>query len=111
MNFSLLIKPASADCNLRCDYCFYLDHCALYPETKSHRMSEQVLERMIESYYATPQPVYSFVWQGGEPLLMGEGFYELATDLQMAFGRPGVDVSNSIQTNATLITDSFENMF
>jgi sulfatase maturation enzyme AslB (radical SAM superfamily) len=24
--FSLLIKPASADCNLRCEYCFYIDH-------------------------------------------------------------------------------------
>ena len=23
--FSLLIKPASADCNLRCHYCFYQD--------------------------------------------------------------------------------------
>ena len=66
---------------------------------------------MIESYYATPQPVYSFVWQGGEPLLMGESFYELATDLQMAFGRPGVDVSNSIQTNGTLITDRYAKIF
>jgi len=24
--FSLSIKPASADCNLRCEYCFYIDH-------------------------------------------------------------------------------------
>ena len=24
--FSLLIKPASADCNLRCEYCFYINH-------------------------------------------------------------------------------------
>jgi len=111
MNFSLLIKPASADCNLRCDYCFYLDHCNLYPETKVHRMSDQVLERMVESYYATPQPLYSFVWQGGEPLLMGESFYQMVTDMQMAYGRPGVEVSNSIQTNATLITDRFAKMF
>ncbi|MDA3927255.1 MAG: anaerobic sulfatase maturase [Kiritimatiellae bacterium] len=111
MNFSLLIKPASADCNLRCEYCFYLDHCNMYPETKVHRMSDQVLERMIESYYATPQPLYSFVWQGGEPLLMGESFYQSVTDMQMAYGRPGVDVCNSIQTNATLITDRYARMF
>jgi len=111
MNFSLLIKPASADCNLRCEYCFYLDHSNLYPDVKVHRMTDKVLERMIESYYATPQPLYSFVWQGGEPLLMGESFFSLVTDLQMAYGRPGFNVSNSIQTNATLITDRFAKMF
>ena len=83
----------------------------MFPETKVHRMPDHILERMVESYFATPQPQYSFVWQGGEPLLMGEGFYELATDLQMAFGRPGIEVSNSIQTNATLITDRFARIF
>lgn len=74
-------------------------------------MSEKVLERMVESYFATPQPVYSFVWQGGEPLLMGESFYSLVTDLQMAYAKPGVNVSNSIQTNATLITERFAKIF
>ena len=44
--FSLLVKPASADCNLRCEYCFYLDRCELYPDAKVHRMSDQVLEAM-----------------------------------------------------------------
>ena len=27
--FSLLVKPAGADCNLRCTYCFYLEKAAL----------------------------------------------------------------------------------
>ena len=30
--FSLLVKPASADCNLRYDYCFYLEKSCLYPD-------------------------------------------------------------------------------
>ena len=64
MNFSLLIKPASADCNLRCEYCFYLDRSGLYPETPVHRMTDEVLQRLVRSYLATSQPVYSFVWQG-----------------------------------------------
>ena len=25
-DFSLLIKPSAADCNLRCAYCFYIGH-------------------------------------------------------------------------------------
>lgn len=111
MNFSLLIKPASADCNLRCAYCFYLDHIRLYPEESVHRMSEAVLERVVRGYLETSQPVYSFVWQGGEPLLMGSRFFERATDLQMAYARRGADVSNAIQTNATLITDGLARLF
>jgi len=74
-------------------------------------MSAEILERVIHSYLATPQPVHSFVWQGGEPLLMGESFYALVMDLQMAYRRPGAELSNSVQTNATLITERFAKMF
>jgi uncharacterized protein len=103
--FSLLIKPASADCNLHCDYCFYLDHKELYPETKRHRMSDEVLNAMIRSYMRTEQPTYSFGWQGGEPTLMGQEFFERVTDLQKEHGRRGAVVANGLQTNATLITE------
>ena len=51
--FSLLIKPASADCNLHCPYCFYLDRSALYPESKRHRMPDKILAQMISSYMKT----------------------------------------------------------
>jgi sulfatase maturation enzyme AslB (radical SAM superfamily) len=65
--FSLLIKPASADCNLRCAYCFFLDKCRLYSGAQKHRMSETPLEHMIRCYMSTLQPVYAFGWQGGQP--------------------------------------------
>ena len=51
--FSLLIKPASADCNLRCEYCFYIDH--LESGSKNPRMSDEILELMIKSYMSTDQ--------------------------------------------------------
>ena len=109
--FSLLIKPASADCNLRCEYCFYLDRCELYPETKRHRMPDDVLERMVSSYLATQQPQYAFGWQGGEPTLMGLDFFRKAVKLQQKHGRPGAVVANGLQTNATLIDDDFAEFF
>jgi len=56
--FTLLIKPASADCNLRCAYCFYLKKSQLYPDTSIRRMADGVLERQIKSYIADEQPVY-----------------------------------------------------
>lgn len=103
--FSLLVKPAAADCNLHCTYCFYLDRSSLYPDTRVHRMTHKVLERMISSYMATAQPVFSFGWQGGEPLLMGAEFFRGVTSLQQKYGRPGSVVSNGLQTNATLVND------
>ncbi|MCE5197581.1 MAG: anaerobic sulfatase maturase [Armatimonadota bacterium] len=103
--FSLLIKPASADCNLRCAYCFYLSKSALYPEASRHRMEDDVLERLISSYMATDQPVYAFGWQGGEPTLMGVEFFRKVTEFQQKYGRSGAVVSNGLQTNATLMND------
>jgi uncharacterized protein len=37
-------------------------------------MPDAVLDRLVKSYMATSQPVYTFGWQGGEPLLMGADF-------------------------------------
>jgi len=104
--FSLLVKPASADCNLRCKYCFYLDRCEMYPEEKRHRMSDAVLERLISTYMATNQPQHSIGWLGGEPTLMGLDFFKRVTSLQQQYGR-GASVSNGLQTNTTLIDDEW----
>ncbi len=68
-------------------------------------MPDEVLKRLVKSYMATSQPVYTFGWQGGEPLLMGVDFYKKVTDLQQRFGQKGAVVSNGLQTNATLIDD------
>ncbi len=109
--FSLLVKPASADCNLRCRYCFYLDRAELYPDSRSHRMSHETLEGMIRSYLRTPQSCYSFGWQGGEPAMMGLDFYRQVTDLQSTYGRPGDRVANGFQTNGTLLNDEWAKHF
>ena len=103
--FSLLVKPASADCNLRCEYCFYLDRCLLYPTAKQHRMSPEVLECMVRSFMETEQAHYGFSWQGGEPTLMTSDFFTQVTSLQERYCPPGARVSNGLQTNATLIDD------
>lgn len=110
-SFPLLIKPVSADCNLRCRYCFYLDHLRFYPAAAEHRMSDVTLERLISGYMATDQAAYTFIWQGGEPTLLGLEFFRRVTDLQRKYGRPGAVVANMLQTNATLITDELARHF
>ena len=69
-------------------------------------MNDEVLEQIISSYMNTPQPVYYFGWQGGEPTLMGLDFFTKVVEFQKKYGRRGAVVSNGLQTNATLISDS-----
>ncbi|MEA2013520.1 MAG: anaerobic sulfatase maturase [Verrucomicrobiota bacterium] len=105
-DFSLLIKPTSADCNIRCNYCFYLKKHKLYPDLKMHRMSNFVLDKMISSFMALPMQQHTFGWQGGEPTLMGVDFFRRVTSLQEQYGKRGTKVSNGLQTNGTLIDDA-----
>lgn len=105
--FSLLIKPASADCNMNCHYCFYLKKSSLYPQEKVHRMTEETLDKLISSYMETSQHCYTFGWQGGEPTLMGMDFFKKVVELQKRYGKAKSLVSNGLQTNGTLIDNDF----
>ncbi|MBD3211029.1 MAG: anaerobic sulfatase maturase [Candidatus Lokiarchaeota archaeon] len=108
--FSLLVKPAGADCNLRCKYCFYIDHLEI--QEPKPRMSDETLERMISSYMNTNQNGnYAFGWQGGEPTLMGLDFFKNVVKYQQKYGHSGALVSNGLQTNGTLITDEMAKFF
>lgn len=102
--FSLLIKPASAACNLACAYCFYAEKAALYPDVATPRMGAETLEVLIRRYMETRQPVYSMIWQGGEPTLMGTAFFKRVIALQKQYAPKGAYLSNSLQTNATLVS-------
>ncbi len=109
-SFSLLIKPVSADCNLRCEYCFYIDH--LNSVESKPRMSDNTLESMIASYMQTDQNnQYAFGWQGGEPTLLGLNFWKKVVELQTKYAPPGAVISNGLQTNGTLINDELAKFF
>jgi uncharacterized protein len=102
-NFSVMLKPRGAICNLDCAYCYYLPKEALYPGS-AFRMSDAVLKNFIKQYIASqPGPEIVFAWQGGEPLLMGLEFFRRAIALQAKFCPPGKTVSNTLQTNGLLL--------
>lgn len=105
---SLLIKPASALCNLDCEYCFYLDREAdPYKDLPARTMAVDVLERLVDGFLFYSYPASIFAFQGGEPTLAGLGFFEKLVEFQQRYGRPGQTVSNSIQTNAVLLDDAW----
>jgi uncharacterized protein len=109
--FQLLIKPAGGDCNLRCDYCFYLRALELYPESKRHIMSDDVLETVVRGLMEQRFPVSVFAWQGGEPTLAGVDFFRKAVAFQTRYAARGQQVANALQTNGTLLDDDWCRLF
>lgn len=114
MDFTIMIKPASGLCNLRCRYCFYRDE-AENRETASYGMMTgevraQVLSRAFEALPKGRNRL-TLVFQGGEPMLAGRAFFEgLEADIQRL--RPaGTIVDRCIQTNGTLIDDDWAAFF
>lgn len=109
---SLLIKPASAVCNLDCSYCFYLDREAdPYKSLPARRMTIETLERLVDTYLFYSYPSSTFAFQGGEPTLAGLAFFEKLIEFQQHYGRNGQSVSNALQTNAILIDDHWAALF
>ena len=108
---SILIKPASAACNIACRYCFYHDIACARERGVRPVMSEATLENLTRAAMAYAEGQVTFAWQGGEPMLAGLPFFRRAVELQRELARPGLRVENTIQTNGTLIDDDWAAFF
>ncbi|ECG1191198.1 anaerobic sulfatase maturase [Salmonella bongori] len=107
--FHLMAKPVSYQCNIACDYCFYLgkEHGTLKPPRPQRHMDAKTLEQYIRQYIAAhPGKDIEFTWQGGEPTLAGLDFFRQVIDLQQRFAA-GKTIRNSIQTNGVLIDEAW----
>lgn len=103
----IVTKPIGPICNLRCTYCFYLEKQAFFDIGEKYRMSDEVLVAFIREYITTQlTPVVEFVWQGGEPNLLGLDFFRRVVELQRLFAA-GKTITNSLQTNGTLLSDEW----
>jgi uncharacterized protein len=109
--FHVLAKPTGPICNLDCQYCFFLSKEALYPGDR-FRMTDELLDvyirQLLESQVA---PDVTIAWQGGEPTLMGVDFFRRAVELAGEHRRPGQRLHHTIQTNGTLLTDEWCELF
>jgi uncharacterized protein len=105
--YHVMAKPIGPICNLDCKYCFYLEKKGLFAKNERFRMSDEVLEAYVKQYIEGQDvPEISFVWQGGEPTLLGVDFFRKVVALQRIYAS-GKRISNAIQTNGTLLDDEW----
>ena len=108
---SILVKPASSACNLRCSYCFYADEASIRSVPNYGMMPAQVSSALIEGAMGAVEGAVSFLFQGGEPTLAGLEFFRDFVSRVHKAAPPGLAVQYAIQTNGTLLDEEWCRFF
>jgi uncharacterized protein len=109
--FHVMAKPTGPICNLDCRYCYFLSKERLYPGDR-FRMTDDVLEAYIRQVIESQRgPEVTIAWQGGEPTLIGVDFFRRAVALAERHRASGQHLQHTIQTNGTLLTDEWCELF
>jgi uncharacterized protein len=96
-------------CNLACQYCYATNRSGKF--RKENLMSCETLARIINQIASTGKRYIQFYWHGGEPLLGGKDFFENIIALQKKYKLTQQVFTNTIQTNAVLMTPDLAEFF
>jgi uncharacterized protein len=107
-HISVLIKPASSICNLRCKYCFYANVSSLREVRSFGKMKVDVAEKMIKNIFVDLEDgdELTLAFQGGEPTMAGLSYFRTITQL-ISEQRKRVKVHYALQTNGTIINEKW----
>ena len=108
---SILIKPASSACNLRCAYCFYADEASARAVPNYGLMAQTVSHALIEKAAGAAEGSITFLFQGGEPTLAGLDFYRDFTAYVKRTVPGDLAVQYAIQTNGILLDEGWCRFF
>lgn len=108
---TVMLKPASGLCNLRCKYCFYADETANRDVTSYGFMTPEVQEAVLRRILAFAEDSCTIAFQGGEPTLAGQDFYKRTIELEKKWNIHHIPIHNAIQTNGYLIDDEWAEFF
>ena len=104
---SVLIKPASSACDMRCSYCFYRDVSDHRAQSFGGMLPLKMMEKVIVSAMEYGDTYCSLAFQGGEPTLAGLDFFRKTVELEKKHRKPGMVVYNSIQTNGLSLNEDW----
>ena len=86
---SVLIKPSSSMCNMKCDYCFYCDEAGKRSQASFGFMSENTLKNVIRKTLLRAEGAIYYAFQGGEPTLRGLDFFKKVILFQQQYNKTG----------------------
>ncbi len=102
---SVLIKPASGLCNMRCRYCFYAD-VTEHREIPSYGiMTPETSDALLRRAFAFASGSAAFAFQGGEPTLAGADYYRHFIEAAERFNEKKIPVRWAMQTNGYELSD------
>ena len=105
---SLLIKPASGNCNMRCRYCFYADELDNREIRSYGKMSVDTMHTIVDKAMEYGDYECTIAFQGGEPTLAGLDFYRDLVAYVTAHENPKkLKVHYALQTNGYLINEEW----
>lgn len=104
---SVMIKPASSNCNLKCKYCFY-HSIAKNRNTCSYGiMDHETLETIVSKALSFADNTCTIAFQGGEPTLAGLDFFRKLVDIEKKYNKKNLRINNALQTNGMVIDDEW----
>ena len=104
-SITIMIKPASSLCDMRCLYCFYYDVAASRHMASMGLMKQDTAAALIHNVYSGLETgdYLTFAFQGGEPGLVGLEFFEFFTQTAKKVAPRGVKTTYAFQTNGLMI--------
>lgn len=109
---SIMIKPASGMCNLRCKYCFYHDVAEHRDVPNTGCMTQQTAHSLIDQALAFADgEQIAFAFQGGEPLIAGKEYFHDFVEYVRLKNTGKSPVFFSLQTNGILVDDEWADFF
>lgn len=108
---TVMLKPASGLCNMRCRYCFYADETAKRETASFGLMSRETLEGVLKHILAYATNACCLAFQGGEPTLAGLDFFRDVVRLVKEYNVNNCRMSYALQTNGLLIDSEWCRFF
>lgn len=109
---SLLIKPVSGNCNMRCKYCFYIDETQNRSTASLGKMSSATMTALIDKALTFADQDCTFAFQGGEPTLAGLEFYQKFSSYAKKHpNAKKIRIHYAFQTNGILIDTEWASWF
>jgi len=106
-SIGVVVVQPTPFCNISCSYCYLPDRDV--KSVMSQSTVRELFEKVFASGWVTAE--LTVIWHAGEPLVVPQSFYREAFETIAALCPQSVRVRHSIQTNGTLISPAWCELF